>query len=112
VPAPNKDKGNDCQQNEAASRGAADQRVHGRVQVGDRVIVTMAPEFPGVVKALIGINDGVAVVTVAAVPEGMVFVDLGQFGKLGRTIRGTTIRVTLDRLRHDRTPKTNKKPSQ
>lgn len=103
VPAPKADKGNDCQPNEVASRGAIDQQKHGRVQVGDRVIVTMIPEFPGVVESFIGVGARVAVVRVAKIPASMLFLDLGN--KQGRFIRGTSIKVTIDRLRHDMSKK-------
>jgi len=106
VPAPKADKGNDCQPNEVASRGAIDQQKHGRVQIGDRVIVTMIPEFPGVVESFIGVGARVAVVRVEKIPASMLFLDLGN--KQGRFIRGTSIKVTIDRLRHDMR---NKKPA-
>lgn len=102
-------------QNPIANRGVADQAVHGRIKPGDRVIVCMIPEFKAeVVSVHLWCKDVfVAVVRASDVPSLLlanreVPFDHATNLRSGKHA-GVEMRVTVDRLVHDKAATTKAK---
>ena len=117
IPNIRSEQGRPIAKNAIANRGLDDQAEHGRIKPGDRVVVCMVPEFKAVVVSVHRWYHDVFVATIATdnLPASLLLINRDMPIDNARNVRAGTratvqMRVTVDRLVHDRSSLKAKTP--